>query len=145
MIIKKENTRISIVFLCYDETGRFLLGKRSKDCKDEPGKWDVGATDFNIRESPIETLAKGVRDEFCYRLLKDDFLGQRSFYKMIGDTKTCLIGLDFKVLIGKIMERELELNKFEAIGFFSLDNLPPKKQLYSQLPIFLEKYKDRLR
>lgn len=38
----EDYTGVSIVYLCHDGKGRYLLAKRSVNCRDEHGVWDCG-------------------------------------------------------------------------------------------------------
>jgi hypothetical protein len=142
---KRDYTGVSIVFFCYDGKGRVFMGKRDESCRDEIGKWDIGAVDLNLNESPIETMKRGVREQYKTEALKSEYLGSRVFYRKIEGEKVSEIGLDFKVLIDGDKIKDGKLEKFKAIGFFNLKNMPIPSESHSQLPIFLEKYKDKLK
>jgi hypothetical protein len=64
MDARKDYIGGSLVFFCQDKNGRFLMGKRSENCRDEVGKWDIGSRDFNLYEPTINILRKGVREEY---------------------------------------------------------------------------------
>ena len=40
---------VGVSFICHDGKGNYLMNKRSKNCRDEHGKWDFGggAVDFS--------------------------------------------------------------------------------------------------
>lgn len=36
---------ITCIFFCHDGNGKILMHKRSKNCRDEIGNWDIGEPD----------------------------------------------------------------------------------------------------
>lgn len=146
MDTRKDYIRISMVFFCHDKTGRFLMGKRSENCRDEVGKWDIGSRDFNLYEPAINILRKGVRDEYGIDISNYEFLGFRKINRKINSRNVDEITFDFKVLIDNIHQaKNKEPSKLEAIGWFGINNLPSSQELHSQLPAFLKNYKNKLR
>lgn len=60
----KDYTGISVVFYCHDGKGRFVFQKRSNKCRNQHGKWDCGAGGLEFGESPKETLARELKEEY---------------------------------------------------------------------------------
>jgi len=58
-------------------------------------------------------------------------------------TKTHWITLDFKVFVDRKKVKNGEPHKFDAVEWFTLNNIPDP--IHSQLANFLEKYKDKLK
>lgn len=112
---------ISVVFFCYDNRGRFLAGKRSANCRDETGKWDIGSGEVNIpEESPIQALKREIKEEYGIGIIKSEFLGNRYIIRKIDGETTKWLGIDFKVLVDANEIKSFETNKLEAIGWFTL-------------------------
>ena len=42
---------VTCSFLCHDGNGRILMHKRSQNCRDEQGRWDLGAGALEHGES----------------------------------------------------------------------------------------------
>lgn len=61
----KDYTGVSVVFYCHDGSGNFLLHRRSKNCRNQQGMWDVGAGGLEFCEDPKETLARELKEEYA--------------------------------------------------------------------------------
>ncbi len=133
---------VTISFYCHDGAGRFLMARRSANCRDEHGRWDIGGGGLEFGESVEETLKKEIKEEYCTDVLKSEFLGYRDVHREHDGKKTHWISLDFKVLVDPSMVANGEPHKFDEIKWFTLDN--PPSELHSAFPGFVEKYKDRL-
>lgn len=64
-----DYTGVSVVFFCHDCKGRILMAKRSQNCRDEKGKWDIGGGGLDFGENVDETLAKEIMEEYCAEIL----------------------------------------------------------------------------
>lgn len=137
-----EYTGITIVFLCHDDDGNFLLAKRSKNCRDEHGNWDCGGGGLEFNDNVEDTLKKEIQEEYCAKILKQEFLGYRDVHRSQKGIKSHWIALDFKVLVDRKSVQIGEPHKFEKLDWFKLYNLP--SPLHSQLPGLLRKYKNKL-
>lgn len=137
-----DYTGVSIVYFCHDGKGRFLMAKRSKNCRDEHGKWDIGGGGLKFGDTVLETVKKEIKEEYCCDVLKQRFLGYRDVHRKHAGKKTHWIALDFKVLVDPKQVRNGEPHKFDQIRWFSLDAIP--KGLHSQLGGFFQKYKKSL-
>lgn len=135
-------TGVSIVFICHDGNGNFLMAKRSKNCRDEQGNWDIGAGSLEFGESVLDTLKREIKEEYCTEVIDAEFLGYRDVHRINDGKKTHWIGLDFKVKVNRDKAKIGEPHKQDDIGWFTLTNLPAPQ--HSQFPKFLENYKHRL-
>jgi 8-oxo-dGTP diphosphatase len=134
---------IAVVFFCHDGKGNVLLAKRSNNCRDEQGRWDIGAGSHDDTTKMIEeTLREEVRQEYCTNVLSYEFLGFRDVVRDNNGQRTHWLALDFKVLVDRSSVRIGELHKFEDLDWFTQSTLP--EPVHSQLPYFLEKYGERL-
>lgn len=131
-----------VVFFCHDGEGNILLAQRSKNTKDEHGNWDIGGGGIEFGDTAIDTLKKEIKEEYSTDVLNHEFLGYRDVHREHNGIKTHWIVLDFKVLVNKEQAKIGEPHKFDNIGWFTLKTLPIP--IHSQLPIFLEKYKNKL-
>lgn len=137
-----DYTGLTVVFLCHDGKGNYLLNKRSVNCRDEHGCWDPGGGSIDFGEQVLETLHREIYEEYCTDVLSFEFLGYRDVHRVHEGQKTHWIALDFRVHVDREKVRNGEPHKCEELRWFSLDNLP--SPLHSQFPHFLEKYKDKL-
>lgn len=138
-----KTPRVGVVFFCHDGAGNVLMSFRSKGAKDENGCWDIGGGGVEHGESVEEALAREIREEYSTEILRQEFLGFRNVVRGEGDKETHWVTLDFKVHVDRQKVRNGEPNKFDSVEWFTTEHLPTP--LHSQLPIFLEKYKEQLR
>lgn len=134
---------VAVAFFCHDGKGNVLLNKRSKKSRDEYDTWDQGGGSVEVGEMVKDALKREIKEEYCTEIINSEFLGFRDIHRVDEQgNKTHWIMLDFKVLI----DREKVMNgvpqKHSEIGWFKLNDLP--KPLHSQLPSFLQKYKEKL-
>ena len=137
----EDYTGVTIVYFCHDGEGNFLLNKRSQNCRDEQGNWDIGAGGLEFGDTVEETLKKEIKEEYCTDVVDYEFLGFRDVHRENGKNKTHWIALDFKVLIDKSKVENGEPHKFDEIEWFTSANLP--SPLHSQLPNFLRLYEGK--
>lgn len=133
---------VTIVFLCHDGQGNYLLNKRSKNCRDEHGHWDPGGGGLEFGDRIETTLKKEIQEEYCTDVLEYEFLGYRDVHRTNKGVATHWIALDFKVLVDRSQVKNGEPHKFEELGWFALEDLP--SPLHSQFPKALKQYKNRL-
>ncbi|RJP43599.1 NUDIX domain-containing protein [Candidatus Parcubacteria bacterium] len=133
---------VSIVYFCHDGEGSFVLAKRSKNARDEHGRWDIGGGGLEFGVTVEETLRKEIKEEYDAEILAYEFLGFRDVHRKHDGKPTHWIALDFKVLVPHNEVRNAEPHKFDAVEWFRMDNLP--SPLHSQLGEFFGKYRSRL-
>jgi 8-oxo-dGTP diphosphatase len=137
-----DYTGITVVYFCHDGEGNFLLSKRSKNCRDEQGRWDQGGGGIEFGDGVIDTLKKEIEEEYCTDILDYEFLGYRDVHREHEDAKTHWISLDFKVFVDRGKVKIGEPHKFDDLQWFTLKNLP--EPVHSQFPTFLELYREKL-
>lgn len=142
MKIGEDYTGVTIVYLCHDGKGDILLSKRSKNCRDEHGRWDPGGGGLEFGDTVENTLKKEIMEEYCTDVMSYEFLGYRDVHREHNGKKTHWIALDFKVLVDPSKVSNGEPHKFDAVEWFSLDTLP--FPLHSQFPTFLKLYRDKI-
>lgn len=137
-----DYTGISVVFLCHDGNGNFILQKRSKNCRDEHHKWDGGSGGLDFGDTIRQTLIKEIKEEYCSDIIDSKFLGIREVFREHNENKTHWIAFDHLVHIDRSKVKNGEPHKFEDIGWFKLKEFP--ENMHSVFPIFYEKYKQEL-
>ncbi len=135
-------TGVGVVFICHDGAGRYLLNKRSAQCRDEHGRWDIGGGGVEFGETIQETLKKELQEEFNVEPLECDFLGFREVHREHEGRPTHWVMFDHRVHIDPCKVVNNEPHKFEELAWFGLDKFP--EPMHSQWPYFLEAYCDRL-
>lgn len=134
----EDFTGVTVVYLCHDGKGNYLLNKRGVTCRDEQGRWDAGGG-LEFGDTVENTLRKEIAEEYGTDVLGYEFLGFRDVHRENNGKQTHWIALDFKVLVDKEKAKNGEPHKFDEIGWFKFEAFP--SPLHSQFPIFLEKYR----
>lgn len=135
---------VAVVYFCHDGNGRFIMHKRGQNARDEHGRWDCGAGGLELGDSVEQTLRKEIREEFGADVISFEFLGYRDTMREQNKGQTHWINLDFKVQVNPAQVKNNEPHKFDEVNWFTLESLPPASEQHSQLPYFINKYRDRL-
>ena len=133
---------VTVVFMCHDGAGNFLLNKRSVNCRDEHGKWDAGGGGVDLGEGVIETLTKEITEEYGTGILDHEFLGYRDCHRVHNENKTHWIALDFLVHVDRSKVVNNEPHKFDEIGWFKWGEFPEPR--HSLFPLFFDTHKEQL-
>jgi len=133
---------VTVVFICHDGKGNYLLNKRSLNCRDEHGCWDPGGGGVDLGENVEDVVKRELKEEYCVEALEYEEIGFLDVHRNLNGTSTHWIALLYKVLVDPARVSIGEPHKFDAIGWFRLDNLP--SPLHSQFPAVLKKFKDKL-
>jgi 8-oxo-dGTP diphosphatase len=137
-----DYTGIAVVYFCHDGKGNVFMAQRNENARDEEGRWDIGGGAVEFGATLEETMRKEIKEEYCADVLAFEFLGYREVHRVHHGKPTHWIAFDFKVLIDRSQAALGEPHKFQACGWFTVADQPT--HVHSQLPTFLEKYKDRL-
>ena len=137
-----DYTGVCVIFFCHDGKDKFVMAKRSRNTRDEHGRWDIGGGSVEFGHSIEQTLKKEIREEYCADVLRADFLGYLDVHREHDGKPTHWIALAFKVLVDPAQVSNGEPDMIDEIGWFTLDTLP--ENLHSQFPRFLESYRDKL-
>lgn len=133
---------LAVIFFCHDGKGNIVFSKRSANCRDEHFTWDIGGGAVEFGDNILDVLKKEIKEEYGTDVIEHEFLGYRDVKREHEGKKTHWIALDFKVLVDPDQVKNGEPHKFDEVKWFRMENLP--SPLFSQLPTFLEKYKDRI-
>lgn len=139
-----DYTGITIVYFCHDGEGNFVMSKRSQNCRDEKGLWDIGGGGLEFDDTVENTLRKEIKEEYSTDVLSFEFLGYRDMHRMNDGVKTHWIALDFKVLVDKDKVKNGEPHKFDDVKWFDFDTMPSEEKVHSGFPPFLSLHKNRL-
>lgn len=138
--------RISVITICHDGKGKYLLGKRSVNCRDEQGKWEpVGGGGLKFGEGIEEAARREIKEEGCANVKELEFLGYRDVFREQEGKMTHWLAMDFKALIDPSEAKIGEPHKCDEQRWVTIDELVSLDNLHSQFPAFLEKYKEVLR
>lgn len=137
-------TGITTVFFCHDGNGNLFLTKRSKNTRDEHGRWDPGGGGLKHGQSVEQSLIREVKEEYNAVPLRTDFIGYFDAFRETPEgLPTHWLAMCFAV---QVDPKEVKINEVEMVddhGWFSLDALP--EPLHSQLALFFEKHGEALK
>lgn len=137
-----DHIGVCVVYFCHDGNGRFLMGKRSNNARDEHGRWDIGGGAVEFAESVEETLRKEIREEYSTDVLASEFLGFRDVHREHEGVQTHWVALDFKVRVDPDKVTNGEPHKFDEVRWFT--TMPTDEEVHSQIPRFLTLYRNKL-
>jgi 8-oxo-dGTP diphosphatase len=121
-----------------------FLAKRSKNARDEHGRWDVGGGGLKHGQTLEQNVRRELLEEYGVEPLKVDFIGYREVFRQLPDgTPTHWIAMDFAVRVDPGQVKISEPDMFDDSGWFHVDKFP--SPLHSQLSPAMEKYSARLR
>ncbi len=137
--------RVSVITICHDGNGKYLLGKRSQNCRDEQGKWEpVGGGGLKFGETIEDAARREIKEEGGADVQNLEFLGYRDVFREHEGSPTHWLAMDFRALIDPAKAKIGEPHKCDEQRWVTIDELASMEDLHSQFPAFLEKYKDVL-
>lgn len=125
-----DHIGVTVNFFIHDGKGRILLQKRSKHCRDEQGKWDIGGGAVEFGEELEEAVAREVEEELSVKPKKIEFVQVYDAHRENSGTQTHWVAINFAVLVNPKDVKIGEPHKIDEIGWFTKDNLP--SPLHSQ-------------
>jgi len=139
-------TGISTPFICYDDTGKIFMAKRSKNARDEHGRWDCGSGGLKHGESVEDSMLRELREEYnVTNPINVDFLGYFDAFRELPDgTPTHWVIMSFAVHVNRVDVRIMEPDMVDDSGWFELDALPEPLHSAWQT-IFLPQFGDKLK
>lgn len=140
MTVGIDYTGVSTPFYCTDGDGKFLLHKRSKNCRDEQGNWDTGSGRLRFGQNVEESVLREVREEYgCEgRILEQ--LPAHSIHRMNEGKQTHWLVVPFFIRVDPNEVKNNEPEKIDEIGWFTFDAFP--QPLHTGFQQTLKKYRD---
>src|SRR3989344_4493612 len=133
---------VGVSYFCHDGKGNYLMNKRSKNCRDEHGRWDIGGGSVDFGDTVEETLRKELKEEYCVeKIIDQEFLGYRDVFREQEGQRTHWIQFFYRVRVDPKEVKNGEPHKFDEISWFQLDNLPTP--LHSQIQAQVDRYKNK--
>jgi len=115
---------VTVVFYCHDGKGNFLMHKRSKNCRDEIGNWDVGGGALEFGETFEEAVEREIMEEYSCKVEELKHIGTYNILRENRGTKTHWIGILFTAKVDPKQVKVGEPDYMDDIGWYSEDNLP---------------------
>jgi 8-oxo-dGTP diphosphatase len=115
---------ITTPFYCNDGKGKFLLHKRSKNCRDEQGAWDPGGGQLEVGLTPEENVLKEVREEYGCAGKIQQALPPYTIFRAHEGEKTHWLALPFFILVNPKKVSNNDPEKIDELDWFTLNKLP---------------------
>ncbi|OGE44818.1 hypothetical protein A3B39_00175 [Candidatus Daviesbacteria bacterium RIFCSPLOWO2_01_FULL_37_10] len=115
---------VTVVFYCHDGKGNFLMHKRSKNCRDEVGNWDVGGGGMEFGETFEEAVEREIMEEYSCSVENLKFITSYNVLRKNGKQDTHWIALLFTAKVNPEKVAIGEPDYIDEIGWFSENNLP---------------------
>lgn len=134
---------VSVITMCHDGDGRYLIARRGPKCRDENDRWEpAGGGTVEHGESLADAVRREVKEECGADTYEVEFMGYREVLREHGGATTHWIAFDFRARIDPAQVSIQEPEKCSEHCWCSVDEIP--KPMHSQFPLFLEKYKEIL-
>jgi ADP-ribose pyrophosphatase YjhB (NUDIX family) len=128
---------VTCSFVCHDGKGKFLLHKRSKNCRDEHGRWDNGGGAHEFGDDIEQTVKREIKEEYGADAFNLRFIKVYDAHRKLDDgTPTHWVSIVFAAQVDPKQAKNNEPYKIDEIDWFNLDNLP--SPLHSQAEHTLE-------
>lgn len=122
---------VTCSFVCHDGKGRFLMHKRSKNCRDEHGRWDNGGGAHEFGSTFEETVIREIEEEYGTTPFNLQFIKTYDAHRKLADgTPTHWVSIVYAAQVNPKKVKNNEPYKIDELGWFNLDNLP--SPLHSQ-------------
>jgi 8-oxo-dGTP diphosphatase len=119
-----DHIGISASFVIHDGNGKILLHKRSKNCRDEHGAWDVGGGAIEFGESIEDAMRRELMEELCTEPVDMKFLTVYDAHREHNGAKTHWIAIIYAIAVDPSKVKIGEPHKIDEIAWFTSKNLP---------------------
>ncbi len=113
---------VGVGALIFNDKGKIFLAKRGLKARNEPGKWDFPGGAVRFGETIENAIKREIKEEFDMNIEIIDLLEVNNH--IIPEEKQHWVSPAFitKLISGKA--KNIEKDKNEEIGWFSLDKIP---------------------
>lgn len=119
---------VSTSFYCHDGSGKWLLHKRSQNCRDEKGAWDSGGGKLEFGLTLEENVLKEIKEEYgCRATIQRQLPAITLLRSSHEGAKTHWIIVPFILFISPENRKDVKISdpeKMEEMKWFTFDNLP---------------------
>lgn len=131
---------VTTAFYCHDGKGNILMHKRSKECRDEHGRWDSGCGKLEFGVSLEENVLKEIQEEYGCKGVIDEQVPAHDFFREENGKTVHWLVVPFVVKVNPEEVINGEPHKIEELGWFSIKNLP--EPLHTGFAYTFNRYKD---
>jgi len=115
---------VTVNFLVHDGNGKILLQKRSKNCRDEQGRWDIGGGAVEFGETLDDAVKRELLEELCVKPLSIEAVQHYDAHRVHNGTPTHWVAVTYAALVNPDDIFIGEPHKVDEIGWFTKDTLP---------------------
>jgi len=116
---------VSCGFICHDGKRRFVLSKRSINCRDEQGCWEHGSGSHEFGERIEETVKREIEEEYGAEASDIQFLGVVEAHRKLADGRpTHWVNVLYSAKVDPGQVHNNEPYKIEDVEWFTLGTLP---------------------
>lgn len=119
-----DHIGVTVNFLIHDGNGKILLQKRSVNCRDEHGRWDIGGGAVEFGETLEDALLRELSEEYKIKPKEFEFTKIYTALREHQGTPTHWVAVNFKVLVDPEEIIIGEPHKVDAIGWFDKKSIP---------------------
>jgi len=132
---------VGALFVIHDGKGNILLQKRSRNARDEHGRWANGAGALEFGEKLEDALRREIKEEILADALEVELLESQEVLRNNRGKLTHWMVFLYAVRVNPKKVGIGEPHKIDEIGWFNSKNLP--EPLHSQFYKSFEIVKDR--
>ena len=115
---------VTVNFIIHDGKGNVLLQKRSQNCRDEQGRWDIGGGALEFGEKLEDAVRREVKEELSTDAKEVTFIRSYEALRVNNGVPTHWMAFAYSVLVDPASISIGEPHKIDEIGWFTSKNLP---------------------
>lgn len=132
---------VSVITMCHNGEGKYLISQRGPLCKDEQGCWEpAGGGSVEPHESLEDAVKREIKEECGASATAIELMGFREVFREIDGKRSHWVAFDFKARIDPSEVAITEPGKCTEQRWCAIDEIPQPQ--HSQFPFFLNKYKE---
>ncbi len=125
-----DHIGVCVNFVVHDGNGKMLMQKRSQNCRDEQGRWDVGSGAVEFGELLEDAVLREVQEELSTSPIEVQYLHTYDAHREHEGQQTHWIAISYAVQVDPKAVKIGEPHKIDEIGWFTTEALP--EPLHSQ-------------
>lgn len=139
-----DYTGVGVCVLCHDGNGRYLVGQRSDQCRDEHFTWHpIGSGSVEPHEMLEDAVRREVKEEVGAAVKGIELLGFRESDREQNGEYVHWIHFDYLALVDPKEVSIMEPDMCLALKWCAIDEIPEPR--HSKFPEYVDKYGALLR